>query len=60
MSIHDDDDIKERDMYDNNPDSPHYGEIIGMADVEAEIEALRKKADKVRKRKLLRSLDNEH
>jgi hypothetical protein len=47
-------------MYDNNPDSPHYGEIIGMADIVAEIEALRKKADKVRKRKLLRSLDNEH
>ena len=33
MSI--DDDIKERDMYDNNPDSPHYGEIIGMADIVA-------------------------
>lgn len=58
MSI--DDDIKERDMYDNNPDSPHYGEITGMADIVAEIEALRKKADKTRKRKLLRSLDNEH
>ena len=58
MSI--DDDIKERDMYDNNPDSPHYGEIIGMADIVAEIEALRKKADKTRKRKLLRSLDNVH
>ena len=58
MSI--DDDIKERDMYDSNPDAPHYGEIIGMADIVAVIEALRKKADKVRKRKLLRSLNNEH
>ena len=58
MSI--DDDIKERDMYDNNPDSPHYGEIIGMADIVAEIEAEKKKWEKLKRRKLLRSLDNEH
>ena len=55
-----DDDIKERDMYDNNPDSPHYGEIIGMADIVAEIEAEKKKYEKLKRRKLLRSLDNEH
>jgi hypothetical protein len=58
MSI--DDDIKERDMYDNNPDSPHYGEIIGMADIVAEIEAEKKKYEKLKRRKLLRSLNNEH
>ncbi len=55
-----DDDIKERDMYDNNPDSPHYGEIIGMADIVAEIEAEKKKYEKLKRRKLLRSLNNEH
>lgn len=55
-----DDDIKERDMYDNNPDSPHYGEIIGMADIVAEIEAEKKKYEKLKRRKLLRSLDNEY
>ena len=54
------DDIKERDMYANNPDSPHYGERIGMADIVTEIEAWRRKADKTRTRKLLRSLNNEH
>jgi hypothetical protein len=55
-----DDDIKERDMYDNNPDSPHYGEIIGMADIVAEIEAEKKKYEKLKRRKLLRSLNNEY
>ena len=55
-----DGDIKERDMYDNNPDSPHYGEIIGMADIVAEIEAEKKKYEKLKRRKLLRSLNNEH
>jgi hypothetical protein len=44
MSI--DYEIKERDMYDNNPDSPHYGELIGMAELEAELEAEKKKAVK--------------
>ena len=58
MSI--DDDIKERDMYDNNPDSPHYGELIGMADIVAEIEAEKKKYEKLKRRKLFRSLNNEH
>jgi len=58
MSI--DDDIKERDMYDNNPDSPHYAELIGMADIVAEIEAEKKKWEKLKRRKLLRSLNNEH
>ena len=58
MSI--DDDSKERDMYDNNPDSPHYGEIIGMADIVAEIEAEKKKYEKLKRRKLLRSLNNEY
>jgi hypothetical protein len=58
MSI--DDDIKERDMYDNNPDSPHYGELIGIADIVAEIEAEKKKYEKLKRRKLFRSLNNEH